>query len=181
MTEGRLPVADFRRFVGGWSSPRNGLGNVGPAAGGAIRSRSRRSARSRHSSTLRATVPPIRAITRKRFHPEKVPGTVVSCLEAFRDDGVTSSVPDFRRFVGAGRRRETDSEMSARLRGGAIRSRSRRSARLRHSSTPRATVPPIPQIILVSFICQRVSGVAEEFRYRCSEFLPVGTCFPRFR
>ena len=38
--------------------------------------------------------------------------------------------------------------MSARLRGGAIRSRSRRSARLRHSSTLRATVPPIRAIIV---------------------------------
>ena len=33
----------------------------------------------------------------------------------------------------------------------------------------------------LSSIFQRVSGVAEECRYRCSEFLPVGTCFPRFR
>ena len=60
---------------------------------------------------------------------------------AFRNDGVTSSVP-FRRFVGSGRRRKTDSGTSARLRVDAIRSRARRSAKSRNWSTRRAARSP---------------------------------------
>ena len=77
-------------------------------------------------------------ITLTCFKPSKVPGTVVRVLDAFRDDEVTSSVPDFRRFVGTGRCRETDSKISVRLRGDAIRSRSRRWPTSRHSATLKA-------------------------------------------